>query len=1058
MSDNRTYRIRTEVGKDKSLNINLNQDYDLFEILSLKISTDSLYKLHTANYGCIVGRVLANGGVGIPNAKLSVFIKLDDEDYNDSVIRYLYPFIDVRGKDMNGVRYNTLPDFIDDKCHQDVGTFPSKRIVLDDNNVIEVFDKYFKYTTTTNASGDYMIFGIPTGENMLHCDIDLSDIGILSQKPRDFFYKGYNHTQFDSASKFKSDTNLDNLTQIITQNDSVYVYPFWGDSEIEGEGVESQVKITRNDININYKFEPTCIFIGSIVSDERSQGISKKCVATDRMGKMDRLTTGKGTIEMIRKTPEGDTESFPIQGNDLIDGNGTWCYQIPMNLDYMKTDEFGNFVPAENENTGIPTRCRVRFRVSLADYESDSANAHLVKLLVPNNPSEEEVKAYENSTGETKDNNSFYTFGSNTPDSCYRDLFWNNVYTVKEYIPRIQRIYNIGAPRIDRSRNFTGIKAVNVNGSNNPIPYNNMRIQLTFLFIFQCILFKSLLLTVKALNLVIRVLAAFKVGTCTIKGLNYITIDGSMCQNLDDTSWYFAIGGKNTGTALKNTFKTLIEGMNVTINGNEEPDEEKDVEASGGGYTSIDDEHSSEFKYLEKQSFKDGNKEFTFKLSTSQDYFVKCVELQFAMEYEVIQFDFYNDWLNGCLYIPRWFAEIRKRRKKGTVKACNDDFNNNHLSLVQQCAISFTSENSDYKPQKNTRCGESNGKCHKGSGRKMVKVFNKSGLVHDYLNLSNQHLYYPKPSEYSGKYKHLFATDIILLGNVNECNQYGIPLADGYPSSTFMMPPPTGLVVSDTQEMVIGSTASSQSFEIKTKKSGTFYPHLWTPNKIVDTSETGTSEMEISGIDWGYNPFNSGKNLDKTNIIKNQIGGHFLEIGCLFSDSNVKSCVNLQRICELGSEMSQSHYYKRGNSETVTKTTGIISGREVIGMDLRTKVASLNSNNLKTSKNTNNGYLKYDFIGYTPSSFDGALSSVIKDVNNKINGVIENKSNSYWEYRFGNNKGVFLNSYTKNNIKYNTMPLYDNSFYFYFGLKDGNTAIDRLYSEYFSSCSSTTDD
>ena len=31
-------------------------------------------------------------------------------------------------------------------------------------------------------------------------------------------------------------------------------------------------------------------------------------------------------------------------------------------------------------------------------------------------------------------------------------------------------------------------------------------------------------------------------------------------------------------------------------------------------------------------------------------------------------------------------------------------------------------------------------------------------------------------------------------------------------------------------------------------------------------------------------------------------------------------------------------------------------------------------------------------------------------------------------------------------------PVYENSFYFYFGLKDGNTAIDRLYGEYFSEC------
>ena len=31
------------------------------------------------------------------------------------------------------------------------------------------------------------------------------------------------------------------------------------------------------------------------------------------------------------------------------------------------------------------------------------------------------------------------------------------------------------------------------------------------------------------------------------------------------------------------------------------------------------------------------------------------------MENEVIQFDFYNDWINGLIYIPRWFVKIRKK-------------------------------------------------------------------------------------------------------------------------------------------------------------------------------------------------------------------------------------------------------------------------------------------------------------------------------------------------------------------------------------------------------------
>jgi hypothetical protein len=42
----------------------------------------------------------------------------------------------------------------------------------------------------------------------------------------------------------------------------------------------------------------------------------------------------------------------------------------------------------------------------------------------------------------------------------------------------------------------------------------------------------------------------------------------------------------------------------------------------------------------------------------------------------------------------------------------------------------------------------------------------------------------------------------------------------------------------------------------------------------------------------------------------------------------------------------------------------------------------------------------------------------------------------------------------KGDVIYKAMPITENSFYFYFGLHDGNTAIDRLYTEYFSDCNS----
>ena len=1180
--NNRTYRIRTKVGEDKFLNVNINQDIEQIEILSLKLDVENFYKLHTSNYGCLVGRVLANQGVGVPNVKISVFIPVESADMENPIFRYLYPYSNTKSKDENGVRYNLLPDVVDDKCHQDIGTFPNKRLVLDDENVVEVFDKYFKYTTVTNASGDYMLFGLPVGNNIIHSELDLSDIGILSQKPRDLYYKGYNHTQFENSSQFKKSTNLDYLTQVIVQDNPVQVYSFWGDDETgEYDGVDAQVKITRSDIDINYKFEPTCIFIGSLVADDKSNGFSKKCTPTERSGKMDRLTTGTGTIEMIRKTPDGGVESFSVQGNDLIDGNGTWCYQIPMNLDYVKTDEYGNLVPAENEMTGIPTRTRVRFRISLADYESDTASAHLPKVLVPNNPTTEElIKPVKYKVDDEHylvvPQGPDYNFGTYTREESFRDLFWNNVYTVKQYIPRIQNILFDGA-HIDRNRNFSGIKAVNVNGSNNPIPYNNIRVNLTFLFIFQCIIFKALVLIVKILNKVIyvlQVLADSLAYCCNNSQFAYITLDGAMCPTME--GYQMALGAvsvTNNNDKNKNNIKdkssagklvayTYLSGNSergTSIGGESEYSEttEDGDEKFGEGsaYQSINrnpniDEKASDTKYANSQlpelydsDSSETPKEQSFgtaMISASADYFVKCVELQFAMEYEVIQFDFYNDWINGLIYLPRWFAELKRKKRVDRVQACNENFSG-YREMVQQCAVYYDEGDELYHSSGNNGGRTSSTcthNCHRKGGRSYVKVFVKhthgwpkydmdgnyignqyfpdGGIIQTFKNrIDDRYLYYLRPSKCINQNTkqnnestgvtlatdkninvkaNLFATDIVLLGNVLECNKYGIPTATGYPSSTFSMPPPTGQLLSDSQEMSMyyskddSYDAGGDYYFIKQNKRN--------PNQSQDDYES--LQIEMSGIDWGYNPFKVDKNTDKTEKIYNQQGGHFLEIGCVAADVTPKSCLNLQRVCELGSEMAQSHYYRNsdGSSNSFFGTSGVVSTREVIGEDMRTKFASLNSNRLGTTTGNKTPYQTYEFFGYTPTTFNGAFNGwqtdyAEQETKDFIGNIADGHSRSYVAFRFaenlhntnridynygGNvgkisvnegslsadsisdkstggirNKCLMKNSVNGNKNQY-TMPVYENSFYFYFGLKDGNTAIDRLYTEYFSEC------
>lgn len=224
---NKKIRVRANVGGDATgVVFELGRDINNIEILSLSIDAEGMYKRHTSDYGCIAGRVLANDAVGVPNARVSVFISADNEWLFDSVMSGLYPYTSISGRNSDLLRYNLLPDYQVSDCHQPVGSFPSKRVVLDDNNIIEVYDKFYKYTTRTNGSGDYMLFGVPVGNQTIHVDVDLSDIGFLSQTPRDMIYKGYDKNQFENSNKFKASTNLDGLAQIISENKNVYVYPF----------------------------------------------------------------------------------------------------------------------------------------------------------------------------------------------------------------------------------------------------------------------------------------------------------------------------------------------------------------------------------------------------------------------------------------------------------------------------------------------------------------------------------------------------------------------------------------------------------------------------------------------------------------------------------------------------------------------------------------------------------------------------------------------------------------------------------------------------------------
>lgn len=1068
MSNNKTYRIRTDINSSEPfyLNVNLNQDYNLFEILSLKIGSENFYRMYTSSYGCIAGRVLANDALGIPNAKISVFIPTEETDEIDPVLRGLYPYETILDKNEDNIRYNVLPDEAVSVCHQPVGSIPNKRLVLDDDNVLEIFDKYYKYTTVTNDAGDYMLFGIPVGTQTVHVDLDLSDIGDLSQRPIDMMYKGYDVSQFESTSMFKGGTDIDTLTQIISQDTQVEVKPFWGD-ETTGE-----VSITRNDVNIHYKFEPTCIFMGSIITDSGTVGFSKKCVPSNEMGNMDQLVGEAGTIEMIRRTPQNNVESLVIQGTRLIDGSGVWCYQIPMNLDYIGTDEYGNRVATNDVNKGVPTRTRVRFRISLNEETNAFGNLHVTKVLVPNNPSS--TTAID------------YAFGENTLDNeeSFKDLFVNNVYTVKSYIPRIQKGNG------QRSLKFSGIKNITKNNGNNQIPYNNMRVNITFMFILQCAIVKILIWIIGVLNkfyssgfwyglwnvlYAIRWLPSVKkelasedqLGESGDKPVQCITLGDGMCPDME--GWYFA---PNCGTTdrkfkwkstseRKSSLKRTASGLNEDIAS--EPKDKESVDGQNG-------ETNSEGVCV----------------TAALDYLLQCVEINLAMEYGVVQFDFYNDWLNGVIYLPKWFGEIKPKKNflfglikiKEKTLACMDDNVKNKRYLTQQCALTYSKNGETYNKITTPKgcTSDKRQKCHKAKGRKKIKILGKEngGVVHRVETSRMDYVHYLRPCESyydEGKEKTviLFATDLVLLGSVNQFNRYGIPLVfGGLSHSSYKFP---SLIVSTnlSEESSIYNACSNGGSSAKVSNLTT-NGFVQNGEEVEDVEEYRISEF--AGVDWGVQ---EAPGLGKDNLQHLYYpSGHFLGISCTETETNIKTCVNLSRVCEIGVNFSQYSEINSGDKTIRYSPNGIITGRELDGNDYRRIFATLNFNNLKTRESIERTLTReYDFITNLSYGFDGVLNNLTNNSSYK-SGVKLYKMTSqtpsndytygtsfemldadYVKFRFGKDTDTEKYFLMTIDESQRSFPVYRNSYYFYFGIKNGNTAYDKLVNDYYSVCTNS---
>lgn len=407
-------RIPVDLTKnEKNITVHLEQEFDSLEILSLKITSSDAYTRMCSDFGVVVGRVMLNSGFGVQNAKVSIFIPISDDDAQRDEITQLYPFTSITDTYPNGVRYNLLPRLRNEKnpSHRAVGNFPDVSDFTHYPQYLEIMDKYYKYTTITNQSGDYMIFGVPLGQQNIVMDFDVFDTdsfeisandlveqSTLAQSIQDletlinsnadnsninpnkvpgFIYLGNNNYEVDVI------TNLDGMPNIFHQVNQITVSPFWGDDSF------CDVGITRCDFTINFKYTPTAIFFGFIQAPSASFTINPDYKYNSIF--TDPVSSGGKPLEIVApdvSTGQWGGDLCPYQKMEVVvyriddinnpmrtrigvfDGsyyNGIFRISLPMYMDYYITNEFGDLVKTTDTTLGIPTKGYYSFEL----YDTD---------------------------------------------------------------------------------------------------------------------------------------------------------------------------------------------------------------------------------------------------------------------------------------------------------------------------------------------------------------------------------------------------------------------------------------------------------------------------------------------------------------------------------------------------------------------------------------------------------------------------------------------------------------------------------------------------------------
>ena len=327
-----------------------------------------------------------------------------------------------------------------------------------------------------------MIWGVPVGQQVIHVDVDMSDMGCQSLVPYDFIYEGVSEQKFENGYTYMKSNNLAGLPQITTFEKTIEIYPFWGNEDL------CEIGITRTDFDLKeqgIRIEPYSIMMGGSFTDGGKDSVRVKCNVDNQMGEKCSLITGEGDIEAIRFTGEYDknvdgTLNYlrphleAVQLDSQIDENGNFFFRVPMNMRYVITNEFGETVTTKDRNKGIATRSTYRFRLSMQN-DNGQKKQYRGKYLVP------QIKEYQLGTNV---NPKSYAFsdkiddyptealndigGVNNADGFSNDMFYsfryNRVYTVSSFINQYhnkswgERAFPFFVK--DRNESFIGIKEI----------------------------------------------------------------------------------------------------------------------------------------------------------------------------------------------------------------------------------------------------------------------------------------------------------------------------------------------------------------------------------------------------------------------------------------------------------------------------------------------------------------------------------------------------------------------------------------------------------------------